>query len=132
MCVQNTNGYSITLNRWFLEPSVRLSFRPSVSYCSAAIAPRELKFSTLVCCFTVYRFGVRGLGVRESGLDQDPYQKKYTSTGITRVPVVQIEQMGAHLKGLSERIVMSSEFMVTCTSGLLPNPANVPYFQYRA
>jgi hypothetical protein len=27
---------------------------------------------------------------------------------------------------------MSSESMVTCASGLLPNPAKVPYFQYRA
>jgi hypothetical protein len=64
-----------------------------------------------------------------------PYvsSKKYTFTRITRVPVVQIEQMRAHLKGLSARImVMSSEFMVTCASGLLPNPAKVPYFQYRA
>jgi hypothetical protein len=25
---------------------------------------------------------------------------------------------------------MSSEFMVTCASGLLRNPAKVPYFQY--
>jgi hypothetical protein len=77
-------------------------------------------------------FGGRGLGVRESGLDQDPYRKKYTYTSITRVPVVQIEQMRAHLKGLSARIVMSSESMVTCASGLLPNPAKVPYFQYKA
>jgi hypothetical protein len=77
-------------------------------------------------------FLIRGLGVQESGLDQDPYQKKYTSTSITRVPVVQIEQMRAHLKGLSARIVMSSESMVTCDSGLLPNPAKVQYFQYRA
>jgi hypothetical protein len=27
---------------------------------------------------------------------------------------------------------MSSESMVTCASGLLPNPAKVPYFQYKA
>jgi hypothetical protein len=71
-------------------------------------------------------FGIRGLGVQETGLDQDPYQKKNTFTSITRVPVVQIEQMRAHLKGLSARIVMSSESMVTCASGLLPNPAKVP------
>jgi hypothetical protein len=38
--------------------------------------------------------------------------------------------MRAHLKGLSARIVMSTEFMGTCVSGLLPNPAKVPYFQY--
>jgi hypothetical protein len=75
---------------------------------------------------------VRGLGVQESGLDQDPYQKKYTSTSITRVRVVQIEQMRAHLKGLSKKIVISPESMVTCASGLLPNPAKVPYFQNRA
>jgi hypothetical protein len=77
-------------------------------------------------------FLIRGLGVQESGLDQDPYQEKYTFTSITRVPVVQIEQMRAHLKGLSARIVMSSESMVTSASGLLPNPAKVPYFQYKA
>jgi hypothetical protein len=39
--------------------------------------------------------------------------------------VVQIEQMKAHLKGLSARIVMSSESMVTCASVLLPNPAHI-------
>jgi hypothetical protein len=57
---------------------------------------------------------IRGLEVQESGLDQDPYQKKNTFTSLTRVPVVQIEQMRAHLKGLSARIVMSSKSMVTC------------------
>jgi hypothetical protein len=40
--------------------------------------------------------------------------------------------MRAHLKGFSARIVMSSESMVTWYSGLLPNPAKVPYFQYMA
>jgi hypothetical protein len=40
--------------------------------------------------------------------------------------------MRAHLKGLSARIVMSSELMVTCASGLLPNPAKDPYFQDKA
>jgi hypothetical protein len=59
-------------------------------------------------------------------------KKKNTFTSITRVPVVQIGQMRAHLKSLTARIVMSSEFMVTCASGLLPNPAKVPYFQYKA
>jgi hypothetical protein len=39
--------------------------------------------------------------------------------------VVQIEQIRAHLKGLSARIVMSTESMATCASGLLPNPANI-------
>jgi hypothetical protein len=61
-----------------------------------------------------------------------PLPKKYTFTSITRVPVVQIEQMRGHLKGLSKRIVMSLESMVTCASGLLPNPAKLPYFQYKA
>jgi hypothetical protein len=46
--------------------------------------------------------------------------------------VVQIEQIRAHLKGLSARIVMSSESIFTCASGLLPYPAKVPYFQYKA
>jgi hypothetical protein len=46
--------------------------------------------------------------------------------------MVQIEQMRAHLKGLSTRIVMITESMGTCVSGLLPNPAKVPYFQYTA
>jgi hypothetical protein len=71
-------------------------------------------------------FGVHDLGVQESGLDQDLYQKKNTFTSITRVPVIQIEQMRVHLKGLSARIVMSSKSMVTSASGLLPNPAKVP------
>jgi hypothetical protein len=71
--------------------------------------------------------------MQESGLDQDPYQNntRLQITGVTRVPVVQIEQMRAHLKHLSKRIVMSSESMVTCASGLLPNPAKVPYIQYK-
>jgi hypothetical protein len=46
--------------------------------------------------------------------------------------MVQIEQMRAHLKGLGARIDMSSESMVTCASGLLPNSAKVPYIQYKA
>jgi hypothetical protein len=62
---------------------------------------------------------------------QDPY-KKYTFTTKTRVSVVLIEQMRAHLKGFSARIILSSESIVTCASGLLPNPVKVPYFQYRA
>jgi hypothetical protein len=61
-----------------------------------------------------------------------PLPKKYTSTSITRVPKLQIEQMRAHLKGLSAKIVMSTKSMVTWPSGLLPNPAKVPYFQYMA
>jgi hypothetical protein len=36
------------------------------------------------------------------------------------------------LKGLSARIVMNSESMVTCASGLLPNPAKVPFFHNKA
>jgi hypothetical protein len=49
--------------------SVRPFVRPSVSYFSGAIAPRELKFSTLVCCFTVVNSTVWDLGsvAKESG-----------------------------------------------------------------
>jgi hypothetical protein len=36
------------------------------------------------------------------------------------------------LKGLSARIVMSSESMVTCASGLHLNPAKVPYLRYNS
>jgi hypothetical protein len=73
-------------------------------------------------------FGVHGLGVQESGLDQDPFQKKNTFTSITRVPVVQIEQkMRPHFNGLSARIVMSSESMVTYASGLLPNDGTLSF-----
>jgi hypothetical protein len=46
--------------------------------------------------------------------------------------VVQIEQIRAHLKGLSERIFMNTESMATCVSALLLNPAKVPYFQNSA
>jgi hypothetical protein len=67
-------------------------------------------------------FGVRGLGVRESGLDQDPYQKK----------IHFYKHISSSFEKLSARIVMGSESMVTCTSGLLPNPAKVPYFKYKA
>jgi hypothetical protein len=36
--------YSGHPNRYVARPSVRLSVRPSVTYFSAGIAPRELKF----------------------------------------------------------------------------------------
>jgi hypothetical protein len=55
------------------------SVRPSVSYFSAAITPREriLNIGQLLYSGQKYGlgFGVSGLGVQESGLDQDPYQK---------------------------------------------------------
>jgi hypothetical protein len=45
-------------------------------------------------------FEVRGLGVQESSLDQDPFQDKYTFTSKTRALVIPIEHVRAHLKGL--------------------------------
>jgi hypothetical protein len=117
------------------RPSVRPSARLSFSYFSAAIAPRELKFSkkSVALQWSIVRSGIRGPWPRgpEIWPWSGPLPKKYTFTSVTRVRVVQIEQMRAHLKGLSARIVMSSESMVTCASGLLPYPAKVPYFQYR-
>jgi hypothetical protein len=84
--------------------------------------------------WSIVRSGIWGPWPRSPGIWPwpGPLTKKYTSTSITRVPVVQIEQMRAHLKGFSARIVMSSESMVTWPSGLLPNPAKVPFFQYKA
>jgi hypothetical protein len=77
-------------------------------------------------------FKVRGLGFKESGFVQDPYQQKYAFSSITRVPLVQIEHVRAHLKGLSAKIVMSPKSVVIYACGLLSNPAKVPQFQYRA
>jgi hypothetical protein len=79
--------------------------------------------------FPVSMFMVDG-GVDIKLHDLPPRMDLFLS--ITRVPVVQIEQMRAHLKGISARIVMNTESMVTCASGLLPNPAKVQYFQYKA
>jgi hypothetical protein len=45
--------------------------------------------------------------------------------------VIRIEHVRARLKGLSAEIVLNSKFEVTWARGLLPNPAKVPYFQYR-
>jgi hypothetical protein len=66
-------------------------------------------------------FGIRGLGVRESGLDQDPYQEKYIFTSITRVPVIKTAHVKARLKSLSARIVLSLRLVVTCARGLIPD-----------
>jgi hypothetical protein len=48
-----------------------------------------------------------------------PLPEKNTFTSITRVPVVPIEQIRAHLEDLSARIILSSESIVTCASGLI-------------
>jgi hypothetical protein len=69
--------------------------------------------------------------IQESGLDQDLYQEQYTFTNITRVPLVQIGHVRAHLKGFRAKIVMSSESMTTRACGLLSNPAKVQKFNYR-
>jgi hypothetical protein len=114
-----------------VRPSVCPSVRPSVSYFSAAIAPRELKYQhkSVALQWSIVRSGIWGPWPRSLGIWPwpGPLPKKYTFTSITRVPVAQIEQMRGNLKGLRARIVMSSESMVTCASGLLPNPAKVPY-----
>jgi hypothetical protein len=60
------------------------------------------------------RFWIRGLGIRESGLNQDPYQEKYNFTSITRVPTIRIGHMMARLKGLSVRIIFSLGLMIIC------------------
>jgi hypothetical protein len=100
--------------------SVFLLFLSRYSTWRAEILNISLLFYS--CRWYGLGFGVRDLGVRESGLDQDPYHTNtYTFTSITRVPVVQIELMRAHLKDLSARIVISSESIVTCASGLLSN-----------
>jgi hypothetical protein len=43
-----------------------------------------------------------------------------------------MEHVRALLKGFSNRNVFCIELMVICACGLLPNPAKVPNFQYRA
>jgi hypothetical protein len=65
------------------------------------------------------RSGILDPGVRESSLDQDPYQEKYNFTSITRVSSIRIGHIMARLKGLSVRIIFSLRHMVTCAFGLL-------------
>jgi hypothetical protein len=77
-------------------------------------------------------FWIRGLGVQDSGLNQDPLLRKYAFLSITRVPAIRIEHVRALSKGLSTRNVFCIGPMVICACGLLPNPAKVPNFQYRA
>jgi hypothetical protein len=77
-------------------------------------------------------FWIRGLGVQDSGLNQDPLLRKYAFLSITWVPAIRIEHVRAPLKGLSTRNVFCIGLMFICACGLLPNPAKVPNFQYRA
>jgi hypothetical protein len=63
---------------------------------------------------------MRGLGGRESGLDQDPYQEKYNFTSRTQVPAIRIEYMITRLKGISVKISLSLRLMAICGCGLLP------------
>jgi hypothetical protein len=48
-------------------------------------------------------FWIRGLEVRQSGLDLNPYQEKYTFSSITWISLPQIENMRTCLKGLCAR-----------------------------
>jgi hypothetical protein len=80
----------------------------------------------------LHEFWIRGLGVQDSGLNQDPLLRKYAFLSITWVRVVRIEHVRAPSKGLSIRNVFCIESMVNWACGLLPNPAKVPNFQYRA
>jgi hypothetical protein len=75
--------------------------RPSVrpSYFSAPMALRELKIG--IHRFFGPEFRIRGLGVRESGYDHEPNQKKYAFLRITSVPVDQFGHVRAFWKGLS-------------------------------
>jgi hypothetical protein len=53
------------------------------------------------------RFEICGLGVQESGQNQDPYQDKKNDF---QVHVIQIEHVRARLKGLSAEFVLNSRF----------------------
>jgi hypothetical protein len=55
----------------------------------------------------------------------------YAFLSITSVPVAQTEHIRARWKGLSVRLILSLEAMVSCACGLLLNPAKVPNFQNR-
>ena len=67
------------------------------------------------------------VGVQNSGLDQDPYQKKrgFKYNLSSRC------SNSARLKGLNVRILLSLVVMVSCTYEVLLNPAKVPNFQYK-
>jgi hypothetical protein len=78
------------------------------------------------------KYWIRGLGVQDSGLKQDPLLRKYAFLSITWVPAIRIEHVRAASKGRSTRNVFCVGPMVICACGLLPNPAKVPSFQYRA
>jgi hypothetical protein len=65
---------------------VMSSVCPSVTYFSAGIAPREPQFCTEVrWCVRLSgpEFWIRGLGVQDSGLNQDPLLRKYAFLSIT-------------------------------------------------
>jgi hypothetical protein len=83
----------------------------SVAYFLAAIAPREQKFRTRLRWYldTNYdpEFWIRSLGVPFLGLDLDPYE------------------------GFLERSQKFKSIGI-CTYGLIPNPARVHNFQYKA
>jgi hypothetical protein len=85
-------------------------------------------------CVSIVRFGIwtRGLGVQDSGLNQDHLLRKDAFLSITWVPAIRMELVRASTKGLNIRNVFCIGPMVICACGLHPNPAKVPNFQYRA
>jgi hypothetical protein len=73
---------------------------------------------------------IRGLGVQESGRDEDPYQGKHVFSRITWIPAFRI---WARWKALSSaKIVLSLRLMVIYACGLFSNPDKVTKFQYTA
>jgi hypothetical protein len=56
-----------------------------------------------VCASQQYgpEFWIRGLGVQDSNLDQDPLLRKYAFLSITRVYVIRIEHVRVSSKGFS-------------------------------
>jgi hypothetical protein len=63
-----------------------------------------------------------GLLVQDSGLNQDPLQRKYAFLTITWVLAIRMEHVRAPSKGLKNVFVLDP--MVICVRGLLLNPAN--------
>jgi hypothetical protein len=70
-------------------------------------------------------FWIRGLGIQDLGLNQDPLLRKYAFLSITWVPAIRMEHVRAPLKDLSTRNVFCIGPMVICACGLLLNPAKV-------
>jgi hypothetical protein len=116
--------------------SVRHSVLPSVRFFRPVwhLESWNVENKSVGVCVSIVQSGIwiHGLGVQDSGLNQDLLLRKYAFLSITWFPAINMEHVRAPSKGLSTRNVFCIGSMVICTCGLLLNPAKVPNFQNRA